>query len=492
MIQAVAFGFVLSTVSAIDVTKKVKKIPLGQASLVSIPYRSYRGDCWKRRPVAASFLQDVSLNPGAGMDPDSIEPYKTVQKDGFMGIDCVKDAMLEHGDAHGDGKLRYKMAEIANVSIIHYTDIVPKEDRKQMTQGRCFEFCRTVPDMLFFGINNGRDCYCAPYYKPMASDSSECDAYCPGDDVTMCGGKSKSSIFSMHSCDDTRKNLKQAQEDANEALGVLAELITSVKDAAEQGEADANTIQESLGKAGDPDGSGLMQEAKVYAGELIHAAEDAQELVDAVQEHVDEVKSMKGKDMNKFKNAKKAEELTLAMQQGISEIILETEKMQDLLDAASPVTEDDEEGRIEDASKQYLPIMWFVDQEFSKEEIPSTCGGNIIQTVFGKSMDECSAACDRLVGQCVGFNYFGEGDGVCVLFDKFKTVQYWAGCAPEEDESGGKGKFMQVQHKSRDAPFVASCVARGADFEGTTLKPDRSGKCKQCLKEATKADRCYE
>jgi len=96
------------------------------------------------------------------MDFDSIEPYKTVQKDGFMGIDCVKDAMLEAGDAHGDGKLRYKMEQIANVSIIHYTDIIPKEDRKPMTQGRCFEFCRTVPDMLFFGINNGRDCYCAP------------------------------------------------------------------------------------------------------------------------------------------------------------------------------------------------------------------------------------------------------------------------------------------------------------------------------------------
>jgi len=224
---------------------------------------------------------------------------------------------------------------------------------------------------------------------------------------------------------------------------------------------------------------------------LIHAAEDAQELVDAVQEHVDEVKSMQKKDMKKFKNAKKAEKTTLAMQQGISEMILETEKMQDLLDAASPVTEEDEEERVEDASKQYMPIMHFVDQEFAKEEIPSTCGGNILQIVFGKSMDECSAHCDSMVGKCVGFNYFGEGDGVCVLFDKFKSVQYWAGCAPEEDEKGGK--FMQVQkHKTRDAPFEAHCVAKGSKFEGTTLKPDRSGKCKQCLKEATKADRCYE
>merc|ERR1719215_40508 len=356
-----------------------------------------------------------------------------------------------------------------------------------MSHARCFEFCRTVPEMVFFGINNGRDCYCAPYYKPMASDSSDCDAYCPGDDVTMCGGKSKSSIFEMHTCDDTEKNLEKAKDDANEALGALDKLISSVKDAAEQGEADANTIQESLGKAGDPDGSALMQEAKIYAGELIHAAEDAQELVD-------EVKDLKGKDMKKFKNAKKAEKTTFALQQGISRIVLETEKFQELLDAASPVTEEEDEKRVEDASKQYLPIMWFVDQEFAKEEIPSTCGGSIAGIVFGKDMDECSAACDRLVGECVGFNYFGEGDGVCVMFNEFKTVQYWAGCAPDDEEKGdGKGKFMQVQrHMTKEAPFAASCVAKGAIFEGTTLKPDRSGKCKKCLKEATKADRCYE
>merc|ERR1719198_31537 len=96
-----------------------------------------------------------------------------------------------------------------------------------------------------------------------------------------------------------------------------------------------------------------MQEAKIYAGELINAAEDAQELVDAVQVDVDEVKSLKGKDMKKFKNAKKAEKTTMAIQQGISEIILETEKMQDLLDAASPVTEEEDEKRVEDASKQF-------------------------------------------------------------------------------------------------------------------------------------------
>merc|ERR1740133_654605 len=50
-----------------------------------------------------------------------------------------------------------------------------------MTQKVCFEFCRTVPNMGFFGVVNGRGCYCTPYFKPMESDSSQCDAVCEGE-----------------------------------------------------------------------------------------------------------------------------------------------------------------------------------------------------------------------------------------------------------------------------------------------------------------------
>eukprot|EP00972_Heterocapsa_arctica_P052423 7713474-Heterocapsa_arctica.AAC.1 len=39
-------------------------------------------------------------------------------------------------------------------------------------------FCRSVSDMGFFGIQNGRESYCTHYYKAMESDSTECDAVC--------------------------------------------------------------------------------------------------------------------------------------------------------------------------------------------------------------------------------------------------------------------------------------------------------------------------
>merc|ERR1719194_94505 len=76
-----------------------------------------------------------------------------------------------------------------------------------MTPTVCFEFCRTVPNMGFFGIVNGRGCYCTPYFTPMESDSSQCDAVCEGDKTQMCGGKSKSWLFAMHMCDSTADDL---------------------------------------------------------------------------------------------------------------------------------------------------------------------------------------------------------------------------------------------------------------------------------------------
>merc|ERR1719223_943090 len=132
--------------------------------------------CGKKVSKKLSWLQ----NPGAGMSPDSIKPFEKVLKDGYMLTECVKDAMYVHGDKFGNNKFDYKMGDTANSSIVHSSEHVAKEDREQMTHQVCFEFCRDIPDMGFFGISNGRDCYCESWYTPMASDSSDCDAVCEG------------------------------------------------------------------------------------------------------------------------------------------------------------------------------------------------------------------------------------------------------------------------------------------------------------------------
>jgi len=481
-----------ASVSALDAGKP-HKVVAHKHSLDHVVVglvHTFKSDCWKKRPVAmtqhASTIKKVS-NPGAGMKPDDIEPFTTVLKDGFMMTDCVKDAMYEHGDKHGDNADEYKMGDIANVSIIHYTEIVPKEDQEDMTHQVCFEFCRTVPDMTFFGINNGRDCYCTPYYKPMAGSSDECDATCPGDPSMMCGGKTKSSVFSMHMCADTANDLDTALTNAGDLLEGLDELTRDMKEIAGSGEANANVLQESLGQAGDPAASDLMQSAKVWAGELLHAVEDGEDLSVKLTSAKEKGNAMKGKDFSNYDNSKDAEAAIKAMEKGTSKGEAALEELTEMSELAAPSAEEKE-----DAAKQYVPVMYFVNKEF--EEVPQTCGGETLaKPIFGKSQDECAMACDELVGKCVGFSYFERPDAVsiffkksavCFLFSKLKSVQYYTGCKAE--------KFLQTKAGKKEAPYTASCVAKLSLFEGTTLKPDKSGKCDMCLKEATKADRCLE
>merc|ERR1719231_66311 len=110
-----------------------------------------------------------------------------------------------------------------------------------------------------------------------------------------------------------------------------------------------------------------------------------------------------------------------------------------------------------------------------------TCGGKLVGTPKGKtSLDGCAQACDEQVHSCVGFSYFGK-EKLCFLMSKFSTALYYTGC-----KTGEQLSFLQ---KSEQADVT--CMAKFSKFEGTTLKPDPSGKCKQCLKKLTKADRCY-
>lgn len=411
------------------------------------------------------------------MKPDDIEPFKTVLKDGFMLVDCVKDAMYESGDKFGDNKHGYKMGDISNVSIVHYTAHVPKEDRKQMSHSVCFEFCRTVPEMGFFGISNGRDCYCTPYYKPMASDSSECDAVCEGDNTKMCGGKSKNSLFSMHLCADTESDLSTSIQEASELEASINDLSGKIETAATGGEAEANALQKSFGTAGDPVASDLMQSAKVWAGKLLDEAKEGKEFATELQGEVSKAEGLQGGDFKDFETSKNAEKAVTKMNFGSSKAKPLEDKLEDLLGLVSPEIEKDQ---ATDAAKQYLPIMYFVDKKF--EDVPSTCGGDVVnKPIFGKSKDECAVACDAQVGECVGFGYFEKDTGICFLFSKFSSAQYYTGC--------DKKTFLQMN--SSEEPFTATCLAKLQYFEGTTLKPDPSGKCKRCLKEATNANRCF-
>eukprot|EP00928_Gymnodinium_smaydae_P072415 TRINITY_DN5577_c1_g1_i3.p1 TRINITY_DN5577_c1_g1~~TRINITY_DN5577_c1_g1_i3.p1 ORF type:complete len:424 (+),score=79.51 TRINITY_DN5577_c1_g1_i3:63-1334(+) len=400
-------------------------------------------------------------NPGAGMTPDTITPFKDYHKDGYSAVSCVLDSMLLHGDKHGDGKYNYKLGDVSNVSIVHYTEMIPKEDRKQMTHEVCYSFCRTVPMMGFFGITNGRDCYCTPFFKQIAGDSSDCDAVCDGDQTTMCGGKTKSSIFEMHACNDAADKVAGAKTAAEASEARLSKLVATVETASKDMQASAAALQKTFGKVGDGPAAGHMQDAKKFAGELEHAAADGAKI------H----KTLSGL-------PRAAAENIVLTEKVVDDLLATSKKANASADKLAELAKKSVAPAGKDAGKLYYPVMYFADKKFT--EVPTTCGGTLAEQPLVGTFEDCASACERAGAlNCKGFSYFASSPrGLCFLLSQVTTASYYTGC--------GSKSFLQR------AATDTRCVLKFSAFEGTTIKPDGSGKCKECLKELTKADRCFE
>merc|ERR1719262_915995 len=94
---------------------------------------------------------------------------------------------------------------------------------------------------------------------------------------------------------------------------------------------------------------------------------------------------------------------------------------------------------------------------------------------YTANLEDCAKSCESKFQECVGFTWFEKG--LCAIFSKFTSIQYYP-VTPE--------KCPTLKTKP------AVCMAKFSKFSGTTIKPDGSGKCANCLTTATKADRCPE
>mmetsp|Transcript_3875 Transcript_3875/g.11327 ORF Transcript_3875/g.11327 Transcript_3875/m.11327 type:complete len:491 (-) Transcript_3875:99-1571(-) len=458
---------------------------LGHESLAALPMHLYRQDCGKMRPIAmlaqGAQAGHVGRAPGAGMDPSSITPFATVLKDGYLQVECVKDYLFEYGDKFGDNKFSYALGDVSNVSIVHYSALVPREDQQPMTHGTCFAFCRTVPDMLTFGIHNGRDCYCAPYFKPMESDSSNCDAVCEGNPTQMCGGKFKSSVFEMHECADTAAELNETGVKAASVMAVLDRSIQTAETLAADMQTSAEALQQVLGAAGDPAATGLMQEAKVFAGKLEEAVNKSKNIKAGLESSTTEAASMIGTTLSDLEAISNAEALMETMEKLSTDGEDAVEDLDERSTAASPSGPDFNASV--GAGRQYYPLMYFVDKSF--EDMPATCIGEAVANpMVAVSSDECAYACDAQIHSCVGFSFFTGSPNLCFMFSKFTEVTYYTGC--------NSTLFLQRRESAQagNATPSMACMAKFSKLDGTSVKPDPSGKCGGCLKKATKAARC--
>lgn len=444
--------------------------------------------------VVAASAQKIKAGCAQGPSP---------VKDGYWKVACVRDYMLQHADKDGPNKFEYKINAVANKSISHYTEAVPKEDRQAMTAQVCFDFCRTVPGMTFFGLTAGRDCYCTPWYKAMASDSSECDAVCEGDPTTMCGGMSKSMIFEMHFCGDTAEDL----QDAKEQMGALKKDLEALAEPA----AEASDIMQNSASEGeatfsgvDPTATALMRRAKGFAGSLQRAVTPNEELLKTLGSLDTEAEGMASEDFTDAETIKAAEAVVAKIKKANAEAKQQVDKLKAILAKAHPefyVPEGQKDGALHDGDHFY-DVMYFVDKRF--EDAPSTCQGVEAADPMLGTFGDCAVACDTiqstLDGSCVGFSFFpptGEAMnlGLCFPLKQFKQTTYFSGCGKEDEVPEGLSEGMSLleeaathHREAKDGAMGVRCVARLVDFQDTSLKPDPTGKCARCFKSVTEKD----
>lgn len=464
----------------------------------------YARECGKKVHTSHALAQLGARNPGAGMHPEELSRAE-VLKDGFWMVDCVKDSLLEHGDKFGNNAASYKLGLRSNVSIVRYDEHVPKEDRSPMTHEVCFEFCRSVPLMGFFGLAHGRDCYCAPYYQAMAGDSSECDAVCEGEPATMCGGMSKSSVFQMHACGDTKGELADVDLHLDHLATKLGKVAKGVCKFSSGMQGSADTLQKMFGGAGDPEASALMQGAKSSASDLRATCKSAKDKLQNIEDVEARSAAFKEQEAD-FGNPKVMAEAEAIIEQGKASIQAGRATKKKALRILKKLRGTGLKGTL----KPYVPVTYLVDKAF--ESAPSTCGGTTIgMPLLAVSPETCAAACSDHVQECDGFSFFAHGGGpsLCFLLSKITSTQYYTGCkAPTLLQTGQRQHQPTPPAPKSDGPTPPApkptppskksnpgdtkCYAKFQNFEGVTIKPDPSGKCEKCLKTATKADRCFQ
>lgn len=351
-------------------------------------------------------------------------PFVTVYKDGFFMVGCFKDAMLHVGDMYSmSGKLKYKK-QYQNISVVVYDAIVLEEKQQEMSPKVCFEFCRTIEGMGFFGIM-GSKCYCEPYYEETiegVGKEDTCDLACPGDDTAICGGTVKSSIFEMHICGDRGQQLVMQAQNAGRILSSFYATALFAASLGSDLQASGELLEEVGGLGGDPDSANYGRDAKKWAGELekVFQAEHCLDEYNALLMAYEESETLAFSNLRKSENLQRADDLTQQIVAGIPKVKDCTKltskavtkgyyPFADAVDSASDREMLKMEEKYGTATVVFSPLLLAVASK--KEPMMSTCVGEPLGKPMVGTFAECAEACDQMIHPevCLGFQFYHMG-----------------------------------------------------------------------------------
>lgn len=303
-----AIAFVAAGALASGVEAKVARCPALEKGMKAAKVAVAKKTIVKQSLLRKAFATGKK-NPGVGADLEKVkEGMSQVYKDGYYHVACVNDGMRQSADKHTLAGQRNYAAQNLDVSIVWYDTIVASEDREPMTHGVCYNFCRRVEGMNFFGLQNGRGCYCTPYYKQeVGAGSEDCDKACDGNPATMCGGQTKSDIFQMHWCGDVSENLESAIGLVEGKRMDLDEQTAALNGCAESVQTAGDELQQQAAKNGDKHVGGWAQRAKVAAGVYKKLTRSSDKTFGAAQEAEMTARSLQSQDSSSPDVAKAAE-----------------------------------------------------------------------------------------------------------------------------------------------------------------------------------------
>lgn len=378
-----------------------------------------------------------------------VEPYLKVFKDGYSFALCARDKMYEIGDKYGDNKDQYQYGYGGpgldlNVSIVKYSEIVLKESQKSMSPKVCFQFCRTVPNMVYFGIRSGTDCYCMPFYKKAESHSESCDNPCPGDPSQMCGGKTKSQLFEMHMCADTKGDVLYSAVNAEQELIYMYDTVFMTDKIAIWLDKIGQKLKGIAGAGGDPGAADLAQLA---VNEAVSLFDDSTGWGTCRRQYImlldlyREAKALyKGTDFSVAENLVKAEDTIMMMDNLKSKLHWCAKRSEkpivdvypfyfELMAALDETYFQEALDKFADSLVMYYPALYAMNPMAAPEM--STCTGEPVGKPMAVTLSGCAEACNRQVTppfRCTAFQYFQIQDGdslmpLCFLFREIKTIR---------------------------------------------------------------------
>jgi len=163
------------------------------------------------RRLATSALLLLGVRPGAALSVAGVSSSGSAER-------FLRGAGNASANASAHGPVTDYSLVGCRERYAGVAGLTEKDDPLDMTVQRCFLLCKQRKSVRYFGLQEGRKCWCAPFFYGNKLNEGRCDTPCDGDKGKkkgVCGGVGgATSVYAMFDCTPPTKAEKAAEEQA--------------------------------------------------------------------------------------------------------------------------------------------------------------------------------------------------------------------------------------------------------------------------------------